>query len=61
MAARLEQAAPPGEILVGERTVSAVRGAFEFDDARSVEAKGKPGGVTGRRLVRALCCSDRAA
>ena len=54
VAARLEQAAEPGEILAGERTVAAVRGAFEFDDAKSVEAKGKPGGVTCRRLVRAL-------
>jgi class 3 adenylate cyclase/tetratricopeptide (TPR) repeat protein len=54
VAARLEQAAVPGEILVGERTVAAVRGAFEFEDARSVDAKGKPGGVACRRLVRAL-------
>ena len=54
VAARLEQAASPGEILAGERTVAAVRGAFEFDDLRSVEAKGKPGGVACRRLVRAL-------
>src|SRR5947209_6218849 len=30
-AARLEQSAKPGEILVGERTVAAVRGAFEFE------------------------------
>ena len=54
VAARLEQAASPGEILAGERTVAAVRGAFEFDDLRSVDAKGKPGGVACRRLVRAL-------
>jgi class 3 adenylate cyclase/tetratricopeptide (TPR) repeat protein len=52
--ARLEQAAAPGEILVGERTVSAVRGAFEFAEPTLVEAKGKPGGVACRRLVRAL-------
>jgi class 3 adenylate cyclase len=52
--ARLEQAAGAGEILVGERTASAVRGAFEFDDPRTVEAKGKPAGVRCRRLVRAL-------
>jgi len=54
VAARLEQAAQPGEVLAGERTVAAVRGAFEFDDARSIDAKGKPGGVACRRLVRAL-------
>jgi class 3 adenylate cyclase len=54
VAARLEQAAEPGEILVGERTVAAARGAFEFGDADTVEAKGKSGGIECRRLVRAL-------
>ena len=52
--ARLEQAAAPGEILVGERTVLAAGGAFEFAEPAAVEAKGKPGGVACRRLVRAL-------
>jgi class 3 adenylate cyclase len=52
--ARLEQAAAPGEILVGERTVAAARGAFEFAEPATVQAKGKPGGVACRRLVRAL-------
>ena len=42
-AARLEQAAAPGEILAGERTVAAARGAFEFDEPQNVEAKGKEG------------------
>jgi class 3 adenylate cyclase len=54
MAARLEQAAEPGEILVGERTVRAVRGAFEFGEPTTVEAKGKPEGVACRRLLRPL-------
>jgi class 3 adenylate cyclase len=54
VAARLEQAAEPGEILVGERTVGAARGAFEFDERTTIEAKGKPGGVPCRRLVRPL-------
>jgi class 3 adenylate cyclase len=52
--ARLEQAAEPGEVLVGERTVIAARGAFEFAEPTTVAAKGKPGGVESRRLVRAL-------
>jgi class 3 adenylate cyclase len=52
--ARLEQAASPGEVLVGGRTVAAVRGAFEFGEPQTVEAKGKPGGVACRTLVRAL-------
>jgi class 3 adenylate cyclase len=54
VAARLEQAAEPGEILAGERTVAAARGAFEFAEPRTVEAKGKPGGVPCRPVVRAL-------
>ncbi len=52
--ARLEQAAAPGEILVGERAVLAARGAFEFGEPVTVEAKGKAGGLECRRLVRAL-------
>ena len=57
VAARLEQAAAPGEILVGERTVAASRGAFEFAEPMTVEAKGKPGGVPCRRLIRSLSLS----
>lgn len=54
VAARLEQGAEPGEILVGERTVATARGAFEFAEQRTIEAKGKPGGVACRPLLRAL-------
>jgi len=54
VAARLEQAAAPGEILVGDRTVAAVRGAFEFAETAVVEAKGKPEGISCRALLRAL-------
>jgi class 3 adenylate cyclase len=54
VAARLEQAAAPGAILVGERTVAAARGAFEFEQPAAVDAKGKTEGVVARRLVRAL-------
>jgi class 3 adenylate cyclase len=54
VAARLEQAAEAGEILAGERTVSTVRGAFEFGEPTTIAAKGKPEGVRCRRLVRAL-------
>jgi class 3 adenylate cyclase len=52
--ARLEQAAVPGEVLAGERTVAAVGGAFEFGEERTFEAKGKLAGVVGRRVLRAL-------
>jgi len=54
VAARLEQAAEPGQVLVGERTVAAARGAFEFSDPATVQAKGKPMGVECRTLVRSL-------
>ncbi len=54
VAARLEQAAEPGEILVGERTAATVGSAFELDEPSTVAAKGKAGGVACRRLVRAL-------
>jgi AAA ATPase domain/Adenylate and Guanylate cyclase catalytic domain len=54
VAARLEQSAGAGEILVGERTVSTMRGAFELAEPQTVEAKGKPEGIAARRLVRAL-------
>src|SRR5438445_2440407 len=54
VAARLEQAAASGEILVGERTAAAVQGAFELGEVRTVEAKGKPAGVEARPLLRAL-------
>src|SRR5262245_42402726 len=52
--ARLEQAAARGEILVGERTARAARGAFEFAGPATVEAKGKPDGIVCHRLIRAL-------
>ena len=52
--ARLEQGAASGEVLAGERTVAAARGAFEFGEARVLEAKGKPDGVVARAVVRAL-------
>ena len=54
VAARLEQAAGPGETIAGERTVAAALGAFEFADQVVIEAKGKPGGVPARRVLRAI-------
>jgi class 3 adenylate cyclase len=54
VAARLEQGAEPGEILVGERAVAAAHGAFEFGEQRTLEAKGKPGGIPCRNVLRAL-------
>jgi class 3 adenylate cyclase/predicted ATPase len=54
VAARLEQAAAPGEVLVGTRTAAAAQGAFEFGEPMTVEAKGKPGGIACRPLVQPI-------
>ena len=58
VAARLEQAAAPGQVLAGERTVASTRGAFELGELQVVEAKGKPGGVRCRTLVGALAATQ---
>ncbi|MEX0631223.1 MAG: adenylate/guanylate cyclase domain-containing protein [Chloroflexota bacterium] len=54
VAARLEQSAAPGEILVGDRTAALVGAAFALSDPQTIEAKGKHGGVVARRLIGAL-------
>jgi class 3 adenylate cyclase/tetratricopeptide (TPR) repeat protein len=54
VAARLEQAAPPGTILVGERTYRAARLAFRFDPVTPIEAKGKAEPIRAYRLLDAL-------
>jgi class 3 adenylate cyclase len=54
VAARLQQGAEPGQILAGERTVANARGAFEFAERVSIEAKGKPQGVPCHAVLRAL-------
>ena len=41
VAARLQQHAEPGEIMVGERAMQATRNAFLFTEPRQVEARGK--------------------
>jgi len=63
VAARLQQAASFGEILVSERTTAATQAAFLFDDARQVEVKGKrhPLRVFPLRQVRALRQVERPA
>ena len=54
VAARLEQAAEPGQVVLGARTAEAVRGAFELGTAFEVDAKGKAEPVVAHLLVRAL-------
>ena len=54
VAARLEQAAPPGEILVGERTWALARGAIEVEAVEPLSLKGKADPVVAYRLVHVV-------
>ncbi len=51
VAARLEQAANPGEVLLGEETFQLVREGIEAEPSGSVEAKGKSEPLAAYRLV----------
>jgi class 3 adenylate cyclase/tetratricopeptide (TPR) repeat protein len=51
VAARLEQAAQPGEVLLGEETYALVRDGIEAEAAPPLEAKGKAQSLTAYRLV----------
>src|SRR6202521_4271473 len=53
-AQRLEAAADPGEILVGERTFGATQRAFRFGEPRMLELKGKTDAVRAYGLIEAL-------
>lgn len=51
VAARLEQSAEPGTIVVGERTYLATRSTFEFEPPIALTLKGRDEPVAARRLV----------
>jgi class 3 adenylate cyclase len=51
VAARLEQAAQPGEVLLGEETHRLVRGAVEAEPAPPLAAKGKSEPLSAYRLL----------
>jgi class 3 adenylate cyclase/tetratricopeptide (TPR) repeat protein len=53
VAARLEQAAAPGEVLLGEPTYRLVRGAVRVEAVEPVNAKGKSEPVRAYRLLEA--------
>jgi class 3 adenylate cyclase len=59
VAARLEQAAQPGAILVGERTRDAARLGFRFGDPVDLELKGKPAPVRAYPLLAAMVQAER--
>jgi class 3 adenylate cyclase/tetratricopeptide (TPR) repeat protein len=53
VAARLEQAAEPGEVLIGAETVQLVRAAVELGEERRLELKGKSEPVSAYPLLAA--------
>ncbi|HJS71043.1 MAG TPA: adenylate/guanylate cyclase domain-containing protein, partial [Gaiellaceae bacterium] len=50
VAARLQQSAEPGEILVGRATYRLVRDAVEFDEPEELQLRGRASGSEARRL-----------
>ena len=58
VAARLEQAAPPGEILIGATTLSLVRDAVRVEPVDPLELKGKREPVPAFRLVSVDATAD---
>jgi class 3 adenylate cyclase len=59
VAARLEQAAQPGEVLVGEPTLALVRDAAEVEPVEPLQLKGKADPASAFRLLRVHEVSDR--
>jgi class 3 adenylate cyclase/tetratricopeptide (TPR) repeat protein len=51
VAARLEQAAQPGEVLIGQPTLALVRGAADVEQIEPLELKGKSEPVPAYRLL----------
>jgi class 3 adenylate cyclase/transposase InsO family protein/tetratricopeptide (TPR) repeat protein len=54
VAARLEQAAQPGEILIGEQTLRLARGAIEVEPVEPLTLKGKAESLSAHRLLRVV-------
>jgi class 3 adenylate cyclase/tetratricopeptide (TPR) repeat protein len=59
VAARLEQAAQPGEVVVGESTLALVQGAVEVEQLEQLELKGKTDAVSAYRLLRVREAPER--
>jgi class 3 adenylate cyclase/tetratricopeptide (TPR) repeat protein len=60
VAARLEQAAEPGEVLLGEPTLELVREAVEVEPVAPLELKGKAEPVPAHRLLRVREAPERS-
>jgi class 3 adenylate cyclase/tetratricopeptide (TPR) repeat protein len=59
VAARLEQAAQPGEVLVGEPTLALVRDTTDVEPMEPLELKGKADPVLAYRLLRVRDAPER--
>jgi class 3 adenylate cyclase/tetratricopeptide (TPR) repeat protein len=59
VAARLEQAAEPGEIVIGEETLALVRAVVEVGEERLLELKGKSGRVAAYPLLAVVGAPER--
>src|SRR5207244_4222251 len=59
VAARLQQAALPGDVLIGESTLRLVRGAVEVGTVESLQLKGKSQPVGVYRLIAAHEAPER--
>ena len=59
VAARLERAAQPGQVLVGQPTLALVRDAAEVEPVAPLELKGKAEPVPAYRLLRVLEAPER--
>jgi class 3 adenylate cyclase/tetratricopeptide (TPR) repeat protein len=60
VAARLEQAAQPGEVLIGSETLALVGSAVELGEERSLELKGKSEPVAARPLLAVREAPERS-
>ena len=59
VAARLEQAAQPGEVLIGQPTLALVREAVEVEPIEPLELKGKAERVPAYRLLHVRAAPER--
>jgi class 3 adenylate cyclase/tetratricopeptide (TPR) repeat protein len=59
VAARLEQAAGPGEVLLGDPTLALVRDAVDVEPVAPLELKGKAERVAAHRLLRVRDAPER--
>jgi class 3 adenylate cyclase/tetratricopeptide (TPR) repeat protein len=60
VAARLQQAAQPNEVLIGDPTLALLRQAAETEPVEPLELKGKSAQITAYRLIRLEAAPERS-